>query len=260
MSDFYTATGRIIARMHPRFLIFKRKLPLARFMLSFDEPGAAVAQGQSAWKSRGKLMNIWTKRIVAVAAWSAVSSSAMAGTVFCPETNSAELVRTISVISDSANDSGFADCFAYGTGNIPSSGDVQFDIPPPAQPSYEVLFSRDQTTVYNWLDTFNVGTGNTNGLISWADNVITISDLFAGYTNLLVLVKVGGGTGDPDWATFTMTGGDLTLGTSIVGGTGGGVSHVAIYGNPPSQVPEPMTLTLLGAGLLGLGLARRRKA
>jgi len=160
-------------------------------------------------------MNIWTKRIVAVAAWSAVSSSAMAGTVFCPETNSAELVRTISVISDSANDSGFADCFAYGTGNIPSSGDVQFDIPPPAQPSYEVLFSRDQTTVYNWLDTFNVGTGNTNGLISWADNVITISDLFAGYTNLLVLVKVGGGTGDPDWATFV--GGNALSGSPYAG-------------------------------------------
>lgn len=210
-------------------------------------------------------MKVWTTRILAVAALSAVSATATAGTVFCPETNTAALVRTISLISDSANDSGFADCFAYGTGNIPSSGDVVFNVPPPAQPSYEVLFSRDETTVYNWLDTYNTPGegnpgGNTNGLITWANDLITISDLFAGYTNLLVLVKVGGGTGDPDWAAFTMTGGDLTLGTSIVGGNGGGVSHVSIYGEPPRRVPEPMTLTLLGAGLLGMGLARRRKA
>jgi len=42
------------------------------------------------------------------------------------------------------------------------------------------------------------------------------------------------------------------------------VSHISVYyregGTPPFQIPEPGMLLLLGAGLVGLGMARRRKA
>lgn len=43
------------------------------------------------------------------------------------------------------------------------------------------------------------------------------------------------------------------------------LSHMSLYGRadgrvPPSQIPEPASLLLLGAGLIGLSLVRRRKS
>lgn len=38
-----------------------------------------------------------------------------------------------------------------------------------------------------------------------------------------------------------------------------GLSHVSIFGGGGTTVPEPTTLALLGLGLAGLGLSRRRK-
>lgn len=36
--------------------------------------------------------------------------------------------------------------------------------------------------------------------------------------------------------------------------------YVTAYGNPPAQVPEPLSLALVGAGLLGIGAARSRRS
>jgi hypothetical protein len=43
-------------------------------------------------------------------------------------------------------------------------------------------------------------------------------------------------------------------------GTGGGLSHITLYGGEGTTVPEPATLLLFGLGLLSLGFARRKKA
>ncbi len=40
----------------------------------------------------------------------------------------------------------------------------------------------------------------------------------------------------------------------------GAISHVAIFGNPTVQVPEPGTLALLGLGLIGLTLTQKKRS
>jgi len=35
---------------------------------------------------------------------------------------------------------------------------------------------------------------------------------------------------------------------------------VTAYGNPPAQVPEPLSLALVGIGLLRIGAARSRRS
>ena len=75
----------------------------------------------------------------------------------------------------------------------------------------------------------------------------TLWDLFE---RLVIVLKAGNG-----FASFELEVDDLS-GTWI---TEQGLSHASLYGIADGiQVPQPGTLSLLGLGLLGIGLIRRR--
>ena len=87
------------------------------------------------------------------------------------------------------------------------------------------------------------GIGGTSG-------TFTIFDNAADFPDLHIVFVFGFARISPDWISFQLNG--VTQGTWSVNGSRQALSNVIL-------VPEPAMLALFGAGLLGLGLARRRR-
>jgi hypothetical protein len=108
---------------------------------------------------------------------------------------------------------------------------------------------------------------NVTGTNSWTQNGATGTfgfdpTLWDTNDSLAIGFKFGTGNQPDEWFVYLLQNQVSSGFWEFVNvfGTGGGLSHLVIYGGEGTTVPEPATLLLFGLGLLSLGFARRKKA
>jgi hypothetical protein len=141
-------------------------------------------------------------------------------------------------------------CLAHGVGNL--TGNPANDLfLTGAGAGWSPAGKSDGTNPFNvtFTQVGNTGTFSFSGTF-WAT-----------YDQGAIAFKFGTGDQPDEWFVYQLQPGVITGSWTFVNvhGTGGGLSHVNLYGRG-AAVPEPATLTLLGLGLLALGFTRRRLA
>lgn len=143
------------------------------------------------------------------------------------------------------NDSSFGDVLKVDASG--GAGWVNFDTLPPASSTFKIT-----SVSFKWL-VFDATSGVDFGLDAWDD----VTE--AWHTNVFSVSGVNdGSSGNSGLITFNSSWQVTALQYHDSGSLDVGIDNLTVNDNR-TAVPEPMSLLLLGLGLLGIGVARRKK-
>lgn len=152
------------------------------------------------------------------------------------------------------------------------TGNTNNDFLNPPQVNIDMMFGYDDWVFAEKDDDID-GTDETDidvGFTLTGDTLggeWSIDDIWGLYDSVMIVIKGGGGNINPNvYVGYLIEFGE-TMGSFMTpfananNGNEANISHMSIYvrGEPRQSVPEPSTLMLLGLGLVGIGVARRRR-
>lgn len=214
-------------------------------------------------------MNINIRRAAIVCGFvvaASLSAPALAGPLYVFSTSVGTQASDVGVITLTQNGANSVDVMVdllnsnYGflnTGgphtpfafNLAGSGALSASFTTPAGGAYSSgVFSLDtsggsNTPYGNFNTAIDDTAGNGSGKAYYGDLFFT-------------LTRVGGLSTDD----FISNADGVFFSADLTDGKNTGAQAWSVGIDPPSQVPEPLTMSLFGAGLLGVGALRRRKA
>lgn len=178
--------------------------------------------------------------------------------LFLSHNASAVILTDIPVVSACTTDSvtgnhGDSDqCWGAFSGNDPKTtltiGSSNYD--------FISSYNNDDDSVDGEAIEWSVSNGSTG---TWAFNESFLEEI----GNFLIVLKAAN---NPGWAAYSFFGdnnksfsGEYKINWTNNSGKAPNLSHISLYAEQPSSVPEPSTLFLLGISLLGFGFIKRRK-